>query len=377
MRFLHTSDWQLGMTRHYLDDEAQARFSEARLEAIARMAELAAQTGCSFVVVAGDVFETNQPDARTVARAIDRLASFTVPVYLLPGNHDPFDPASIYRNPAFIGRCPANVEVLSDDRPRLPVAGVEVIGAPWTSKRPLTDLVGAVCSAPRTGEALRVVVGHGALGEVSGSFDDPATIQLERLEQAIVAGAVDYVALGDRHSCTDVGRTGRVWYSGAPEPTSYRELDAGTALVVELDRDRVHVERHEVGTWRFHRLVQQVDGDEDLDVLEAALDSIPRPACAIVKIELVGTLDLRQVARLDAMLEDRQLRFGALEQPQRHRDVAVRPSDDDLGDLGLTGYAAAARDVLQERATGEGEAARVASDALGLLLRLAGEGARR
>jgi DNA repair exonuclease SbcCD nuclease subunit len=375
MRFLHTSDWQLGMTRHYLADEAQARFSEARLDAITRMAELASRTDCAFVVVAGDVFETNQPDARTLARTLDRLAAFEVPVYLLPGNHDPYDPASIYRNPAFVDRCPPGVEVLTDETPRVPVPGVEVIGAPWTSKRPLADLVGEVCGAATAGPALRVVVGHGGVGAVSGSFDDPSTIQLDRLEQAIDDGCVHYVALGDRHSCTEVGRTGRVWFSGAPEPTSYRELDAGTALVVELTPDRVLVERHEVATWRFHEVVQQVDGDADLDRLEAVLDAIPDPARAIVKVKLEGTLDLRQVARLDAVLDDRQLRFGALEQPRRHRDVAVRPSDGDLVDLPLTGYAAAARDALQEQVSGPDGEARAASDALGLLLRLVGDGA--
>ena len=37
MRFLHTADWQIGMTRHYLDAEAQARFGAARIDAIRRI----------------------------------------------------------------------------------------------------------------------------------------------------------------------------------------------------------------------------------------------------------------------------------------------------------------------------------------------------
>ena len=34
---------------------------------------IAAETGCAFVVVAGDVFEHSQLDRRTVARALDAL----------------------------------------------------------------------------------------------------------------------------------------------------------------------------------------------------------------------------------------------------------------------------------------------------------------
>jgi DNA repair exonuclease SbcCD nuclease subunit len=373
VRFLHTSDWQLGMTRHFLAGEAQARFGEARLDAIGTLAQLAADRDCAFVVVAGDVFETNQPDARTVTRALERLGRFTVPVYLLPGNHDPYDPASIYRNPAFVDRCPPHVHVLSDATPHTPLEGVEVIGAPWPNKEPLRDLVADACEAAEADGARRVIVGHGGVAELMGSFDAAGTVELARVEAALEGGCVSYVALGDRHSCTEVGSSGRVWYSGAPEPTSYVEDDAGTALLVDLGVDPPAVERHEVGTWSFHELVQPVDSAQDLDTLEARLDAIPEPARAIVKVKLEGTLDLRLVARLDALLEDRALRFGAFEHPARHRDVAVRASDDDLAELPLTGYAADARDALRARAAGDGGDAEVATDALGLLLRLAGD----
>jgi DNA repair exonuclease SbcCD nuclease subunit len=371
VRFLHTSDWQLGMTRHYLAGEAQSRFSQARLDAIATMADLARERGCAFVVVAGDVFETNQPDQRTVMRALDRLARFDVPVYLLPGNHDPYDPSSIYRNPAFVDRCPAQVHVLRDATPHVPVEGVEVVGATWTSKEPLRDLVADACEASPADGVTRIVVGHGSVPEVSGSFDTFGAIALDRVEAAIAEGRVGYVALGDRHSCTAVGTSGRVRFSGAPEPTSYVEEDAGTALVVDLADDAVDVDRVVVGTWRYHTVDLPVDSDRDLDALEAALDAIGDPSRAIVRLKLRGTLDLRQAARLEDALERRRELFGALERPARHHDVAVRATAADLDDLPLTGYAAAARDVLQRAADGEGDAAAAATDALGLLLRLA------
>ncbi len=94
-RFLHSADWQLGMTRHFLSEEAQARFSQDRLDAVRALGRLARDEACEFVVVAGDVFESNQVDRRTIARAIEALRAIDVPVYLLPGNHDPLDAASV------------------------------------------------------------------------------------------------------------------------------------------------------------------------------------------------------------------------------------------------------------------------------------------
>ena len=61
MRFVHTADWQLGMTRYFLNGEAQPRYSAARRDVVAGSGALAAEdAGAEFVVVAGDVFEDNQ-----------------------------------------------------------------------------------------------------------------------------------------------------------------------------------------------------------------------------------------------------------------------------------------------------------------------------
>jgi DNA repair exonuclease SbcCD nuclease subunit len=389
VRFLHTSDWQLGMTRHFLGGADQATFAQARIDAVVRLATLARDRACAFVVVAGDVFETNQPDRRTIGRALDALRTFDVPVYLLPGNHDPYDPGSVYRSAAWATGCPAQVEVLTDDGPRCPVQGVEVVGAPWTSKRPVADLVADTCAALPADGSVRVVVGHGPADLVSGDFGQPGTVQVGALEAAIAAGRVSYVALGDRHSTLSVGDSGRIWYSGAPEPTSYREQDAGNALLVDLApvvaagsrpasvTAGPTVERVAVGRWRFHEVCAEVEDDHDLTRLFAALDELPDKARAIVKVRVAGTLSLGQAARLEEGLEAREHVLGALEHPERHVDVTVVPAPDEVATLPLTGYAASARDRLLTRARGgDDEQARTAADALGLLVRLTAGGQR-
>ncbi len=251
-KFLHTSDWQLGMTRHFLSEEAQARFTAARLEAIASIGALAVEEGCSFVVVGGDVFESNQVERQVVVRSLEAMKSTPgVTFYLLPGNHDPLDAASVFRSRAFVDNCPGNVVVLENSDPVVAGDGLEIVGAPWPNKRPLADLVTrAVTGLPSDG-TLRVVVGHGSTDCLSPNANDPALVILGDLEAAITAGSVHYVALGDRHSTTEVGGTGRIWYSGAPEPTAYDEIDPGNVLIVDLSTDGATVERRRIGTWQF------------------------------------------------------------------------------------------------------------------------------
>ena len=210
MKFIHTADWQLAMTRHFLRGEAQARFSQARIDAVRRIGQLAVEEGCEFVVVCGDVFESNQIDRQVLARAFEAMAATpSVTFYLLPGNHDPLDAASIYRSPTFAARKPRNVEVLDEPSPVSVADGIELVPAPWTSKAPLRDLVDQACVGLAPSGVTRIVVGHGALDTRSPESDNPALISCSRLEERIAAGEIHYAALGDRHSTTDEGDSGR------------------------------------------------------------------------------------------------------------------------------------------------------------------------
>src|SRR5512136_413286 len=135
-RFLHTSDWQLGMTRHFLSEGAEERFSQARFDAIRALGRIAAEKQCRFMLVCGDAFESNQVDRKTVARALEALKEAPVPVFILPGNHDPLNAASVYRSSTFIERKPPQVNVIESREPVKIADGVELAGALWVSKRP-------------------------------------------------------------------------------------------------------------------------------------------------------------------------------------------------------------------------------------------------
>src|ERR1700731_2483473 len=73
MRFVHTADWQLGMTRHFLAGEAQPRYSAARRDAVAGLGSLAGDVSAEFVVVAGDVFEHNQLAPQVISQSLEAM----------------------------------------------------------------------------------------------------------------------------------------------------------------------------------------------------------------------------------------------------------------------------------------------------------------
>ena len=375
IKFIHTADWQLGMTRHFLNADAQPRFTAARIEVIGAIGALAEAEGCPFVVVGGDVFETNQVGRQIVDRALEVMRSFPgVTFYLLPGNHDPLDAASVFHSRTFASDQPANVIVLDGTVPVTAAPGVELVAAPWSSKHPLIDLVAERVRDLVADGTVRIVVGHGAVDVLSPDKTSPALISLGGLEACLADGRVSYVALGDRHSTTDVGSSGRVWYSGAPEPTDYVEDDPGNVLVVELDGASVHVESRHVGTWRFVLLDADLTNIDDVDALEARLDEIADKARTIVKLALVGQVSLAARARIDEVLERAASLFGALEHWARRSELVVVPDALDIEELGLSGFATQVVEDLQAIVGSGGDNGVVATDALSLLYRLSKAG---
>lgn len=382
MRFLHTADWQLGMTRHFLAGDAQPRYSAARRDAVAGLGALAAEVGAEFVVVSGDVFEHNQLPPKVIGQSLEAMRAIGIPVYLLPGNHDPLDASSVYTGALFTAERPDNVVVLDHAGVHQIRPGLEIVAAPWRSKVPTTDLVADVVDNLPAASVTRILVAHGGVDVLDPDRNKPSLIRLAKLDDALSRGAVHYVALGDKHSLTQVGASGRVWYSGSPEVTNFDDVesDPGHVLIVDIDEAdpgrAVSVTARRVGCWRFVTMRRQVDTRRDIADLDLNLDLMTDKDRTVVRLALTGSLTVTDRAALDACLDKYARLFAWLGLWERHTNVAVIPADGEFSDLGIGGFAAAAVEELVETAREEDSAtAGDAQAALALLLRLTDRGA--
>lgn len=374
LTFIHTSDLQLGMTRKFLPPEAQSRFDDARLRAVHRLGELATERGAEFIVVAGDVFEHNALEKRTLGRALEALGNLPVAVYLLPGNHDPLVADSVFNRTHDLD----GVMVLGSSDVIEVREGVEIVGAPLKAKYASEDLCAKALAPLGPTDALRVLVGHGQTQSRTGEVARDL-IDLANLEAKLADGTIDYVALGDTHSTRSLGSSGSVWYSGSPETTDFHdmspgvaggEVDSGNALVVQLSKGRAEVEKVPVGAWVFHALHFEVGGGDDVDKLVAQLRAYPDKERTVIKYAIVGTLGLEDTRRLEEGLADLEPVFASLRERTRLMDLHLEPGAEELANLPLSGFAANAMGELAAAATGGDATAR---DAVNLLFRLAKE----
>ena len=357
------------MTRAFLTSEASARFSQDRIDAIRSLGALAVEHDAAFIVVAGDVFESNQISRETLVRAADQIRRLPVPLFLLPGNHDPLDGSSILRSDE-IRAAGDHVHVLDSTEPvAVPgVDGVEVVGAPWTSKRPTSDLCAAMSeSLDGAAGVLRVAVCHGQVDTLAPDPTLPELIRLEDAERGIRENRYQYLALGDRHSVTEIGNSGRIWYSGAPVATDFTEDAPNQALLVDLADGHCQVTPLAVGAWQFHSPHFHIASEDNVADFEHWLDTLADPARSVIKVSFEGSVNLATAALLEESMHNNAERFASLRRRERLTDLAVVPDALDEDSAALSGYAKTAWNELLDGARNGDDIAR---DALMLFYRL-------
>ncbi len=370
LRFLHTADWQLGLRVRYIPGDAGARVRDARLAAVKRIGEVAGEQDVAFVVVAGDVFEHHGLKPATVRKAFDLLKAYPVPVYLLPGNHDPYTPDSLYDSPLWRRECPENVHVLASAEPVAVRDDVHLLPCPILDRTVLGDPTEHLTDDFGPAEGFRVGVAHGGIREFlerlgEDELDLAAEIGLDTASRA----RLDYLALGDWHGQLQVDE--RTWYAGTQEATRFKEKDPGKVLVVELAEPGASpaVTPVPVAALRWHRIRAELDGEEDLEALRGRLEAIPDKGDALVELSLAGTVDVELRARLDGeVLDAAEDRFRWIRVRDDELHSYVR--EEDLQAIAGEGWVG---DVVKALADDEGEDA---SRALRLLYRLHQEAGR-
>lgn len=68
MRFIHSSDLQIGKVFGFLDPEVAVLLQDARQSTVGKLGELAMANGASAVLLAGDIFDKQQLSQVTLAK---------------------------------------------------------------------------------------------------------------------------------------------------------------------------------------------------------------------------------------------------------------------------------------------------------------------
>lgn len=366
--FLHTADWQIGRQYGQFETDDAALLAEARFDAVARIAALAAERQVDAVLVAGDVFDTQGVSDRTIRRLFAALAAYAGPWVMIAGNHDAALADSVWSRAAQLGCIPPNVRV--PPRPGvvdLAAQNLAVLAAPLTQRHTYDDVTQAFDAMESEPGRIRVGLAHGSVaGRLPDTIDATNPIAPDRASRA----RLDYLALGDWHGCLSIDE--RTWYAGTPEQDRFRGNEPGYVLDVRIAAPGAtpQVERVATGKYRWSAWTETLSLPTDAQALAERLAALR--AEDVLRLELQGHVNVPTWEALQRAVDQGAAQARAV--LPDFSGLLLEPDDADLAQLGASGYVGEVAAQLQAMQA-DPEQAAVAGEALRLLLRFQREGA--
>lgn len=228
--FLHCADIHIGAATGYLGEKAPKRRTEI-LMTFEKIMRLATERAVDFVLISGDLFDSNTVEAELVNGAFRAISASGIPVIAVAGNHDPLSAASPYRRKDI----PQNLYVFgeNDSSVNIPGLPVKIFGRSFTEsylsgeeRFPLSP----AC------ELYNILVLH---GDISGSGEyNPITSGF------IEESGMDYIALGHIHLRSAPERRGKTVfaYPGCPEGQGFDETGEKGVYIGELNENGCSLE---------------------------------------------------------------------------------------------------------------------------------------
>ncbi|MCB9601492.1 MAG: DNA repair exonuclease [Sandaracinus sp.] len=256
LKILHTADWHLGRRFPSFSEEDGKKLGRARFDVVEKMLGIAARAQVNAVICAGDLFDEPSPRAehyRRLAELLTKHGRPDTPVILLPGNHDPVKPGSVWHADHELRRLlPSFCHVVDRDDFELSLGDDAVIFArPCKSTAGEQDNALALPARAEGDTRIRIGVVHGSTFDIPGW---QSNYPIDR--DAAMKRGFDYLAIGDTHAFRFVPPDRKhppTVYPSAPEATSFGETDTGYCALVLFTRlhRRAMVQQQPVARWTW------------------------------------------------------------------------------------------------------------------------------
>lgn len=267
--------------------KAEKRRHEQR-QCLTRFAGHVRDTRPAAVLLPGDLLDSGEPDIDDLNFAITAVnAMAPVPVFIAPGNHDGYSPASCYNAHSALyqsrGSGPkwgGHVRIFTAERfepaavpghPALTVTGVAFHRHMPASHHPLAELP----RAPQSG--VHILLFHGSLQNYPHAGSDMEVLPFTAAD--LDRAAYTYAAVGHyHHGGAITGGHGQALgaYAGAPFASSLGDEGAGTWLDIELTpREPLRngaLHWHRCDDRAIHRVEMDVTGLSDSTALQQRLE---------------------------------------------------------------------------------------------------------
>ena len=221
VKVIHTGDMHLGSPMLNMGARCRERSAELN-ETFSNIINLVKTESADILLIAGDLFDSSEPDAELMDFVAHRLAEIAdTSVFIALGNHD----FGLKMN------FPPNVYVFGNSLEKVSLKDSDIYGVSFGSEHCPNQI--AAGFAAEDSEKINIMLMHGDVAAKSNY--NP--ISLADIENS----GMDYIALGHIHMHDGFLRFGNSVYSycGVPEGRAFDEIGPKGVLVVEVSKREV------------------------------------------------------------------------------------------------------------------------------------------
>lgn len=281
LTFLHAADFHLDSPFHALPPDQAAERRQEQRQLLSRLADTARQAEVQLIFLAGDLFDGQRARPETVQALYQVLEELEAEVFLAPGNHDPYSPASPYGKFTW----PDHVHIFTTPAPQrveLPQLGAVVYGGAFTSPYRMDGPLEGFHAQEEGVAAFGCF--HGDLSSVHSRYGPIR-------QEEIAASGLNYLALGHSHSASGLQRAGKTYYAwpGCPEGRGFDETGDKGVYLGQLRNGWVTLDFVPLARRRYLTPSLDITGRDPTQALEAFIHTA-RPE-DILRISLTGARD--------------------------------------------------------------------------------------
>jgi hypothetical protein len=327
-RFIQVSDLHLGRPFGWLAPERRSERRSDQRRVLERVVREAIERGAHAILIPGDLFDAEGVDADTMAFALNVFGiSGCPPVFIAPGNHDPYSDTSLTWSPRLLKArgwaWPENVHIFTTPNwspKRLPgLAAVRVWGRCFTSSattndRPLKE--GSIIIADSAdAQGLELAVFHGSRESQCPSWQ---TETAPFSDKEVSGSPFSYHAVGHYHVRSTIEQKGssnttstagrgvagvasagaRLAYAGSAIALDATETGSHGAIEVRVEygfrQPFIEVEPLELDRRKVFDLKAEIGGASSAEQVDRrvqrALDEVGATERDIVTVRLHGRL---------------------------------------------------------------------------------------
>lgn len=313
LTILHAADLHLDSPFRSLPPrEAQARRADQR-QTLDALRDLALERQVGLVLLAGDLFDSQEVYPETLEALARTLGQMPCPVCIAPGNHDYYAPQSPYARPIW----PDNVHIFTTEAVAahpLPELGAVVYGCafvgPFRESDPLAGF-----HAPDDG-ALPIGVFHGEVGR-QGRYAPIAP-------ESLAGSGLAYAALGHVHAPAFVQEEPTPWaYPGCTQGRGFDELGERGCCLARLEEGGAV-------SWSFCPLPGPRYRELSLPLGADLAGALTDFSNDYVRLTLTGEGEAPDLSALRAQLEGMCRAVELRDETTRPREVWARLEEDTL-----------------------------------------------